>query len=74
MRTKYRWDPDTRKMIEVPKDYQGPARSDGPFFMSDIQPFVTTDKVEITSRSALRAYERKNNVRQVGNDFNPGNF
>ena len=37
--------------------------------MSDIQPFVTQDGVEITSRSALRDYERANGVRQCGNDW-----
>lgn len=37
--------------------------------MSDIKPFVTQDGREITSRSALRAYEHANGVKQVGNDF-----
>jgi len=37
--------------------------------MSDIQPFTTQDGTEITSRSALRAYEQKNGIKQVGNDF-----
>lgn len=37
--------------------------------MSDITPFTTQEGVEISSRSALRAYEQKNGVRQVGNDW-----
>jgi hypothetical protein len=39
--------------------------------MPDITPFVTQDRVEISSRSALRAYERRNGVRQIGNDIKP---
>ena len=37
--------------------------------MPDIASFVTQDGAAIGSRSQLRAYERKNGVRQVGNDF-----
>lgn len=37
--------------------------------MPDIAPFVTQDGKEITSRSALRAYEQANGVKQVGNDY-----
>ena len=37
--------------------------------MPDIAPFVTQDGAAIGSRSHLRAYEQKNGVRQVGNDF-----
>ena len=37
--------------------------------MPDIAPFVTQEGTAIGSRSQLRAYERKNGVRQVGNDF-----
>lgn len=47
---------------------------DGAFIMPDIRPFVTQDKVEITSRSALRAYERSRGVRQIGNDVKPSDF
>lgn len=43
--------------------------SGGVFVYSDIQPFVTQDGKEITSRSGLRAYEQANGVKQVGNDF-----
>ncbi len=48
-----------------------PARRTSSVFtaMSDIKPFVTTDGTEITSRSALREYERAHGVRQVGNDW-----
>lgn len=39
--------------------------------ISDITPFQTQDGVAITSRAALRDYERANGVRQVGTDY-PG--
>ena len=43
-----------------------------PMIISDIAPFQTAgDRVAITSRSELRAYERKNGIRQVGNDIKP---
>lgn len=43
-----------------------------PMIISDITPFQTAgDRVAITSRSELRAYERKNGIRQVGNDIKP---
>lgn len=43
---------------------KGPS---GPFFMPDIQPFVSPlDYSVISSRSALREHERKHGVRQVG--------
>jgi hypothetical protein len=45
------------------------ATPTGPLVLSDIQEFVTQDGVAITSRSQLRDYERKNGVRQVGNDW-----
>jgi hypothetical protein len=38
--------------------------------LPDITPFTTPgDNTLITSRSQLRAYERKHGIRQVGNDF-----
>ncbi len=56
----------------VPKSEARPlAPVSATFVMPDITPFVTQDKVEITSRSALREYERRNGVRQVGNDWKP---
>lgn len=57
----------------VPKSEAAPLTTAGPSFyaMPDIAPFVTQDKVEITSRSALRDYERRNGVKQVGNDWKP---
>jgi len=58
----------------VPKSEARPlASAHGPSFyaMPDISPFVTQDKVEITSRSSLRDYERRNGVRQIGNDWKP---
>lgn len=41
----------------------------GAYFMPDIRPFMTQDGTPIESRSALRAYEIKHGVRQVGNDL-----
>jgi hypothetical protein len=41
-----------------------------PVVIGDITPFRTVEGVEISSRSALREYEIKHGVRQVGNDFN----
>jgi hypothetical protein len=55
----------------VPKAEAAPLRSNGPHVMNDIRPFVTTDGVEITSRSSLRAYEQRTGLRQVGNDWTP---
>jgi len=37
--------------------------------ISDIAPFRTQDGTPITSRAALRDYERANGVRQVGADW-----
>lgn len=37
--------------------------------ISDIAPFKTQDGTPITSRAALRDYERANGVRQVGTDW-----
>jgi hypothetical protein len=37
--------------------------------ISDIAPFKTQDGTAITSRAALRDYERANGVRQVGTDW-----
>lgn len=56
----------------VPKSEARPlASASSIYVMSDITPFMTQDKVEITSRSALREYERRNGVKQVGNDWKP---
>ena len=57
----------------VLKEHAAPLRTSNPaiFVMPDISPFVTQDKVEITSRSGLRDYERRNGVRQIGNDIRP---
>lgn len=56
----------------IPKSQARPlASAPSTFVMPDISPFVTQDKVEITSRSALREYERRNGVKQVGNDWKP---
>ena len=48
-----------------------PPRSAGrsAHVISDIAPFTTQDGTAITSRAALRDYERANGVRQVGTDW-----
>jgi hypothetical protein len=48
-----------------------PPRAAGrsPHVISDIAPFETQDGTAITSRAALRNYERANGVRQVGTDW-----
>lgn len=54
------------KLVEKQRRYQG----DGIFaVMGDIEPFVTVDGIEISSRSALRSHERAHGVRQIGNDW-----
>ena len=37
--------------------------------MPDIEPFVTTDGVEITGRAGLREYQRRTGLEQIGNDL-----
>ena len=54
----------------VPKHLARPLNSSrSPHVLSDIAEFVTQDGTPITSRSHLRAYERRHGVRQVGNDW-----
>jgi hypothetical protein len=63
----------------VPKEFAAPlipppAWSNGgpsmaPEVMRDIGEFVTQDKVRISSRSQLRAYEQSRGVKQIGNDW-----
>ncbi len=62
MRTRY----VMRDGKTVPKDTAPPK---GGFVLSDIEPFQTQDGTPITSRSALREYEQRMGVRQVGNDW-----
>ncbi|MCC6889623.1 MAG: hypothetical protein IT536_13900 [Hyphomicrobiales bacterium] len=45
------------------------AYTRSPQVLSDLAPFMTEDGTPITSRSALRAYERMHGVRQVGTDW-----
>lgn len=45
------------------------AERAGITIIPDITPFQTQEGEAITSRAALREYERKNGVRQVGNDW-----
>ena len=56
----------------VPKEFAAPLgmrANESAHVISDIKPFVTQDGKEISSRSALRAYEQRMGVRQVGNDW-----
>ena len=54
----------------VPKHQAAPLEAKAQHrFMRDIQPFLTQDGTEISSRSKLRAYEQQHGVRQVGNDW-----
>ena len=53
----------------VPKDTAAPLNSGVFHVLPDITPFRTQDGTEISSRSGLRAYEQKNGVKQVGNDY-----
>ena len=53
----------------VEKSKAAPLYSQQNHAQSDIKPFVTQDGTEITSRTALRDYERKHGVKQVGNDW-----
>jgi len=62
MRTRY-----VRRNGKIVEKHSG--ASSGPLVISDIKEFVTQDGVAITSRSQLRDYERRNGVRQVGNDW-----
>lgn len=46
-----------------------------PAVMNDIEPFVSyvgKDPEWITSRSELRAHEKKHKVKQIGTDYKPG--
>lgn len=54
---------------ELIEKHKAPPKSGVFHAMSDIKPFVTQDGKEITSRSALRAYEQANGVKQIGNDM-----
>lgn len=47
------------------------AEKAGLTIIPDITPFQTQDGVAITSRAALKEYERKTGTRQLGNDW-PG--
>ena len=68
MRKRYRYDADLDAVVEI-RDHNGPEFPAFHGVMPDIKHFVTQDGVEITSRSKLRAYERANGIRQVGNDW-----
>lgn len=66
--TRYRYDPDLDAVVQI-YSHNGPEVTPCHQFMPDIKHFYTQDKVEITSRSKLREYERRTGSRQVGNDW-----
>lgn len=67
---RYRYDHSTQQVVEIVESRGGPRK--GAFFMPDIKEFVSPiDGEVITSRSKLRAHERRHGVRQAG-DFKPG--
>jgi hypothetical protein len=55
------------KHLASPRTAARDSRS--PHVLSDIEPFTTQEGAAITSRAALREYERRNGVRQVGTDW-----
>ncbi len=76
MRTRYVWDRDLEKVVEV-FDHNKARKNSGPFFMRDIEqhygaPIISPINGEhITSRSQLRAHEQRYECKQAG-DFKPG--
>ena len=62
----------------IPETWRKPrqaANGKGPMFMPDIRPFISPiDYSEISSRSSLRAHERKHDVRQCGDLRKPEDF
>jgi hypothetical protein len=69
-RATYVWDKRQQKVVPIEERTDLEPQGQKTFgVMSDIQPFVTTDKVEITSRSQLREYEAARGVKQCGNDW-----
>lgn len=69
MRRRYRYDPKTKEMVEIP-----PRRPvAGVTIMPDIQPFVSpiTGKV-ISGRAALREHNKMHNVTNVADYNKPG--
>lgn len=82
-RGRFRYDPETKAVIPAAEfaskypDRKKRGSVAAPFFMNDIKPFVniaTREGGEITSRSQLREFEKRTNMRQVGNDFETGSI
>lgn len=68
--TRYRYDHHLKEMVQIIEQKTGPRS--GAFFMPDIKEFVSPiDGEVISSRSKLRAHERRHGVRQAG-DFKKG--
>lgn len=64
-----RWEPLAEKPAERARD-----RSSGPYWMGDIQPFLSPMRTVISSRSQLREYEQRHGVRQVGTDLKVSDY
>jgi hypothetical protein len=70
----FMWNSPPVKMKKKKRDRTPSKRSDiaCPYLMGDISPFQSpVDGDYITSRSKLRAHERKHQIKQCG-DFKPG--
>lgn len=68
--TTYVMRPNERGGFDAVPKTQAPP-SGGAFFMPDIAEFRTMDGTAISSRSHLRAYEQRHQVRQIGDMAKP---
>ena len=69
MKKTYRYDKKLGRMVEVTQDVV--AERKGPYIMGDIEPYQAVGPEYgkwITSRSEHRAYLRKHNLIEVGNE------
>lgn len=64
MRRTFVYDKEAGKMVR-----KGAARLARMGILPDIKDFQTVDGVHITSRSALREYERRTGLEQCGEDY-----
>ena len=57
-------------MVEVTAGYEAPRKRRGPAVISDVEPFqVPGTKEVLSSRSQIREYEKRHEVRACGNDW-----
>jgi len=72
MRKKWIQDPKTHKLVPASQYCRRPRERKTAHIMPDIKPFTTVcgdiAGQEISSRSQLREFEKRNNLIQVGND------